>query len=156
MVLENKLSARKILFDIGMSQRPEFYSGRGAIIDDLTGKKIERIYEKIEMAYDKDTAQNFAQMVADIPVLSATDFLLSLYQLEANEWKWEKRLLSSRKGIYATDVSTAMGTVLSALGGSSKRDETTAIRNHFLQIHGIKIPDERNPYEERSNKNFSF
>ena len=135
-----------------MSGRPEFYSGRGAITDDLNDQKLERIYEKIERAYGKETAQNFAQMVADIPVLSATDFLLSLYQLEANEWKWEERLLSHHNGIYHTDIPTAMGTVLSVLGGgSNKRDETRVIRNSFLQRHGIKISE-----EGKSNNYSSF
>ena len=46
MALEHKLEAREIVSSAGMSARPEFYSGRGAITDDLTGQKLEKIYEQ--------------------------------------------------------------------------------------------------------------
>ncbi len=146
MGLEGRLSAREIVMNVGMSTRPEFYSGRGAIIDDLTDGKLERIYVFIEREYGKDTSQEFAQMVADIPVLSATDFLLSLYRLEAYEWKWDKSILGNEKGKYAGDVCSAFGTVMSVLS-SSGRNETEYIRQRFLERHGIKTEKPRSIFD---------
>ncbi len=145
MNLETKLNAREIVGEAGMSARPEFYSGRGAINCDLNDKKLESIYQTIKREYSEGAAQYFAQMVADIPKLTATDFLLTLYRLEAQNWKWNKNLLGDEKGI---DVGpdqgdgkreiTGMMTVLSILGGLSERDETEYIRSAFLKRHGIK------------------
>lgn len=153
------MDARDIVEEAGMSSRPEFYSGRGAVIDDLTSQKLEKMYDHINREYGPDAAQQFGQMVADIPVLSATEFLLTLYQLEKNNWRWEKSFLGDGKSI---DVGPDNGdgvremiahvTVLSVLdrtfGQNSGRDDTRAIRNPFLREHGIKIPeqDSRNGY----------
>ena len=146
MNLEGKLSARGIVTKAGMSARPEFYSGRGAIRDDLTDGKLERIYVRIEHEYGKDAAQEFAQMVADIPVLSATDFLLSLYRLEGHDWKWDKSFLGNEKGLYAADAGSALGTVMSVLF-STGRNETEYIRGRFLERHGIKTEKPESIYD---------
>ena len=82
MTLEGKLDACQIVKRARMSARPEFYSGRGAITDDLNGEKLEHIYGDIKRWHGDDAAQSYVQMVADILVLSATDFLLSLYRFE--------------------------------------------------------------------------
>ncbi len=158
MTLEEKLDARQIVMKIGMSARPEFYSGRGAIIDDLTGPKLERIYGHIKHEHGGEAAQNFVQMVADIPVLSATDFLLSLYRLEENDWKYDQKLLSGQKGIdIGPDYgdgnrgAIALGTVMTVLSGRGDRNETGAICNLFLRDHGIKIlelEDQRGTYHD--------
>lgn len=151
MALEEKCDAHQMVMNAGMSARPEFYSGRGALSDDLTGKKLERIYEQIEHVHGERAAQSFAQMVADIPVLSATDFLLSLYQLEARDWEWHKQFLGEENGVdvgpdYGNGTREAIGmaTIIFTLGGL-RRDDTGAIRNSFLQRHGINIPQK--PYK---------
>lgn len=144
MSLEGKLEARQIVHEAGMSGRPEFYSGRGAITDDLNGEKLEQMYGLVKRWHGEDAVQSYVQMVADIPVLSATDFLLSLYRLESNKWKWDEHILGNENGM---DVGPDYGdgrreviagaTIFSVLGGN--RNETGAIRNLFLQNHGIDI-----------------
>ena len=124
----------------GMSTRPSFYSGRGATTTDLSSAKLERIYQAIERNVSGNAAKAFARMVRDIPVLSATDFLLCLERFVAADWQWEKDMLGQENGIYATDMGSALGTVVSVLGGSRDRDETVAIRYDFLLRHDLKEP----------------
>lgn len=124
----------------GMSTRPSFYSGRGATTTDLSSAKLERIYQAIEHNVGQEAARAFARMVRDIPVLSATDFLLCLERLVAADWRWNKDMLGKENGIYATEMGSALGTVVSVLGGSRDRDETVAIRYDFLLRHDLKEP----------------
>ncbi|MDD5649909.1 MAG: hypothetical protein PHF86_05730 [Candidatus Nanoarchaeia archaeon] len=146
MGLKEKLSACEIVSKIGMSMRPEFYSGNGARIDYLNHLTLEKLYKEIESGYGRKAAQNYVQMVADIPVLYPTDFLLSLYKLEARDWKWEKSMLGNEKGIYAGDFITGAVTTISILANSTEIDETRAIRDSFLRNHGIEIKEEKNNY----------
>ena len=124
-----------------MQPRPEYYSGRGAIETDLHDQRLETIYQEIKKGYGEQPAQQFVQMVGDIPKLSATDFLLNLYGLESNHWIWNKELLGDEKGIYAGDYERSpgnlFGTIASVYGGLSVRDETPLIRDQFLRRHGI-------------------
>lgn len=156
MALEGKLSAREIIGTMkNMSARPEFYSGRGAIGSDLDSRRLETVYQLVKREHGEDAAQNFAQMVADIPVLSATDFLLTFYKLDSHGWKWDKSLLGDEKGI---DVGPDCGdgsreavgfaTIASALGGMSARNETPYIREEFLRRHEIEAPqdEQRSPF----------
>jgi len=141
--LENGKTAFEIVMQCRMSGRPEFYSGRGATSRDLSSDKLESIYGRIEKHPGKKAAEDFARMVADIPVLSATDFLLSLYRLEANGWAWDKRLLGRENGLYARMPGEALGTIVSALGGFLDRDDTVGIRYEFLKKHSLKDPKMR-------------
>ena len=132
---EDKLNAGQIVVKAGMSDRPGFYSGRGATTTDLNDMILEKIYQEIKKEHGEDSAKQFTQMVADIPKLSATDFLLSLYRLEMNDWNWSKELLGEEKGIYPEDEGSALGTIFSALSGSGNVDETDYIRTAFLERH---------------------
>lgn len=138
MGIEDKLDARNIVRKAGMSDRPEYYSGRGAMTCDLNDTILESAYKLINQEHGEAAAKSFAQMVVDIPKLTATDFLLTLYYLEGNNWEWNKRLLNDTQGIYATDEGSGMGTILSVLGGLGERDETYFIRGEFLRRHGIQ------------------
>jgi hypothetical protein len=149
MTLEEKLDARQIVMEANMSARPEFYSGRGAISDDLNSKILEKVYQGVQREHGEKAAKQFAQMVADIPSLSATDFLLTLYRLESNNWKWNKKMLGNEKGIdvgpdYGDGGREAIGmaTIANILGGSLDRDETSYIRGEFLRNHNIEGPKE--------------
>lgn len=42
------ITARDIVYSVGMSGRPEFYSGRRAMTCDLDGDKLFGIYNKIQ------------------------------------------------------------------------------------------------------------
>lgn len=142
----------EIVREAGMSSRPEYYSGRGAISCDLNDKNLEGIYRGIKKNYGKKEADSYAQMVAKIPVLSATDFLLSLYKLTSHNWKLDKLKFGEEKGIYVdgdTDEQkyvVGMATIVETLCRDSKRDETAYIRSEFLRKHNIKNPDGENSY----------
>lgn len=153
MTLENKLSAREIILSMeDMSARPEYYSGRGATISDLDSRKLGRIYQFVKKEHGEDAGQNFVQMVANIPVLSATDFLLTFYRLDSNNWKYDQKLLGNEEGIdLGSDYgdgkreSIVYATIVSVLGGSGEIDQTSTIRGEFLRNHGIK-EKESSPY----------
>lgn len=138
--------AREIVVEAGMSARPGFYSGRGATTSDLNDKILEKVYQGILKNYGQEPAKEFVNMVADIPKLSATDFLLTLYRLEAHEWKWDKRFLGSEKGIYPEDEGSAMATVIDVLYGMNKTDETDYIRGEFLRKHGTGTRSKHNTF----------
>jgi hypothetical protein len=151
MNLTDKLTAKQIVYSIGMSGRPEYFSGRGAITSDLNYDILQKIYKKIEENLGKGASKNFVRMVRDIPKLSATDFLCTLYMLEGNNWKWDKKLLGNQNGIYIdgnTDeekqVSGMMG-VIGVLSHQNERDETHYIRDQFLFEHGIKPKKKYDP-----------
>lgn len=134
----------------GMSTRPEFYSARGATTTDLNSEKLERIYQAVLTHVGKDAGKAFVRMVASIRTLSATEFLLTLERLEANGWRWSKKLLGDGKGIAFNDVDSALCTVVEVLGRSGRsnggsyeyerRDETVSIRCGFLRARGLKDP----------------
>lgn len=139
--LERILTRSTLEGGCGMSTRPEFYSGRGATRCDLSGKSLERIHEAILKERGKDASEAFITMVADIPKLSATDFLISLHRLDSNGFRWSKGTASDRNGLYAGNEVEGMFTVLGVLSGMNDVDETAAIRGQFLRDHGRKLPE---------------
>lgn len=130
----------------GMSDRPEYYSGRGATTSDLDPNKLQKIWTAILAHRGAKEAEAFVRMVESIPVLSATDFLLALCALERNNFKWDHDMLPKGKGIHATDHGSAFGTVMSVMSGSMKSDSTREIKFPFLNKHGRKI--KMSPYEQ--------
>ncbi|MFA5797216.1 MAG: hypothetical protein WC916_04230 [Candidatus Woesearchaeota archaeon] len=147
--LEERTDIKEIVHEAGMSTRPEFYSGRGAITGDLNYSILEKIYQGVEKIRGKEDAKQFVNMVADIPKLSATDFLLTLYKLDAMDWKWDKKLLGNERGVFidgSTDeakFATGLFTMAEIMCGSNARDETDYIRERFLQAHGKQTPTTR-------------
>lgn len=133
-----KLAAEDIVRKAGMSARPGFYSGRGALIDDLNYRLLTKINTTIKENYGENASKSFVQMVADIPTLSATDFLLALYRLEGNDWTWSEKLLGNEKGRYFDNHDEAFGTVAAGLVGELGADATQSIRNQFLRENGIR------------------
>ena len=143
MSLENKLNAGEIVVKAGMSKRPEFYSGRGAILADLNPNILEKIYIGINEIHGEKASKQFVKMVKEIPVLSATDFLLSLYKLESNNWKWKKDLSGNENGVYVDgptdDAKMVVGFMTIAEGlYQRKRDDTISIKSPFLANHKVK------------------
>ncbi len=153
--LEGK-TAKDIILDMkDMSARPEYYSGCGATCSDLDSGKLERIYKQVTKEHGEGAGNQFIQMVADIPVLSATDFLLSFYKLGNQGWEWNKGLLGNEKGIdvgqdYGDGRREAIGmaTIASGLDWNNI-DETPAIRVPFLKKHGIELPEDINDFYRR-------
>jgi hypothetical protein len=138
-----KKSAHEIVQEANMSDRPEYYSGRGPILSDLNSSILEKIYQGIIANHGKKAGENFVLMIADMPKLSATDFLNTLYTLENAGWVWKKEYCSTygieiaRDANGEYDMVQGMASVVSALF-SSGVDETGSIRNSFLNTH---LPD---------------
>jgi len=136
-----------------------FYSGRGAITCDLNSKQLETIYGLVKREYGDKVSRDFVRMVADIPKLTATDFLLTFYRLESGgwqyAWKWDKKKLGKEKGIYVDGeddekkYASGMATVIGVLGGMSDRDETNSIRGEFLRNHEKELTKTQ---KRRNNK----
>ena len=143
MSLDKKLNAEEIVVKAGMSRRPEYYSGRGAILADLNSDILEKIYQGIDKEYGNKASKSFVNMVKEIPVLSATAFLLNLYKLESNNWKWEKNLFGNENGVYVDgptdDAKMVVGFMTIAEGlYPRKRDDTISIKSPFLANHKVK------------------
>ena len=137
---------KEIIRNNNMSTRPEYYSGRGAILCDLNGNQLEGIYQGILKGFGKNAAKSFVKMIDDIKVLSATTFLEELYMLCGNQWKYTKKkehangisIPKNENGEY--DERSAMSGMLGMFAAMSNngRDETSQIKSYFLMNHGIK------------------
>jgi hypothetical protein len=139
---------KEIIRNNQMSSRPEYYSGRGAILCDLNGKILEGIYQGILKEYGLKAAKNYVKMVADIKVLSATTFLEELYMLFESGWKYTKKpkkyqangisIPKNENGEY--DDHSMMSGILGMYAAMSNggRDETQAIKGYFLSQHDVK------------------
>lgn len=138
------ISAREIVRSVGMSDRPEYYSGRGATISDLDGDKLYAIYQKIKQELGTNHADNFVTMVQRLKTLSATNFLNSLYILERYDWTDYISFRESNIYMYlnvADKELSAFSTIEeTSFGGiHSRRDDTEYIKSSFL----LKVKYER-------------
>ena len=134
-----EITAREIVYSIGMSARPEFYSGRGAVWYDLSGDKLFQIHSKIKEKIGTKQAAAFVTMVENLSELSATNFLNALYSLEANDWEYhpvsESNIDVGPDGYGRMPVAMAtIGTSLFNLG----RDDTDFIRDNFFAKIGYR------------------
>ena len=128
-----------------MSGRPEYYSGRGATLSDLNSELLQMIWKGVKKEIGKKAAAAFAEMVADIDVLSATCFLNTLYALEVQGWVWKKPN-GCQGDMDHIDVgpegegrlAVGMASIAAWMGGGSNRDDTLMIRGGFLAKHGKK------------------
>jgi len=134
---------KDIIRSAGMSTRPEYYSGRGATISDLTETILEKIFKGIETKFGAAAAKNFVKMIADIKVLSATTFLQELYNLYYSDWKYRKKrkhavgvaVGKNDKGEY--DLASGLIGMAGVMSGMNDRDDTQRIKGWFLRCHGI-------------------
>ena len=140
---------KDIIRNDNMSTRPEYYSGRGAIMCDLNGSMLEGIYQGIKKEFGEEPAKNFVKMVADIKVISATTFLEELYMLCGNRWKYRKKskahqasgisIPKNENGEYDENSLTSGILGMFAAISNGSRDETPLIKNYFLSKHGVKL-----------------
>lgn len=139
------MSAQEIVGMCGMGRNPGFYSGRGATMSDLNSDILEKIYTGVKAAHGINAGEEFVQMVADIPKMSATDFLCNLYNLENNNWNWDKRMTREESGVYvdarSDDQKFAQGmmTIANVMSGMNARDDSLYIKGRFLRDHGVKL-----------------
>ena len=133
-----------------MSTRPEFTSGRGAKLGDLPPRVLFVIWDLLSKGecaepdpenadqFPRGAAEAFVDLVEFTKVMSATAFLIGLYQLERDGWVFTKP--SAQHVGISLDGSEgqAFATMASAMFGGG-RDETAAIKNNFLSHHGREI-----------------
>ena len=133
-----------IRIDCKMSPRPEYYSGRGVNPGDLNEGHLETIHQAILEEKGAEAAEAFVSMVEAIPVLSATDFLLSLGALDRNKFVGNANLVH-KGGTYATDYGTAFATAMEVMSHAREKDtrelDTARLRFRFLCRHGRKPQD---------------
>lgn len=156
----HKMDARAIVHNwAGMVARPEYTSGRGATTSDLNSTQLEQIYEGVKQNVGQEAATNFAQMVADLTELSATGFLLSLYDLEASGWRWvhqkKKPVNIALDGRDDELVLSGMCTIFSAFGRGD-RDDTPFIRASFLRNHEKELIFDEDDYASTYSDPFGF
>lgn len=137
----------KAIHKARMSNSPSYYSGRGATTSDLGYEHLSTIAQAIKENKGDKAQKNFVHMVAQIPVLSATDFLVTLHKLQDNNWEWNQKLLPTTNGVHIDSEGSAFGTVMSMMGGP-RGDATVQIRAQFLREHGVPDPrpDANDPY----------
>jgi hypothetical protein len=138
-----------IVFSVGMSNRPEYYSGRGATTTDLNEEKLFKYHTAIKKEFGEDAAKNFVCMVAEIKVLSATTFLIELYNLYNSDWIYKKKkkhadgIVISKNEDGEHDMVQGFASIFSALNNGN-RDETRLIRDRFLRSNGVKVESDPN------------
>lgn len=133
---------KTILRNNKMSTRPEYYSGRGATLCDLNNDILFGIHKDIKISFGEKEAKAFVQMVKKIKVMSATTFIQELYMLYDNNWKISKSkdaagvvIPKDKNGNY--NVNAGVFGMAHALF-SGDRDDTQAIKSHFLRVNGVK------------------
>ena len=140
-----KITAEKIVHEVGMSARPEYYSGRGARRSDLSGEKLIAIHKIITEKLGERQAKEFVTMIKNISCLSATNFLNSLFALEANGWVYKK--VEESDVDLGPDGPGRLAVGIASLGeamfSSSHGDETYLIRISFLHELGIPVKRDR-------------
>lgn len=162
----NESLHRVLCKDCKMSDRPSYYSGRGATTTDLGGAQLEMIYKEIKRQAEEPPCfgqkpvpagahEQFVAMVKSLPSLGATDFLVALSDLEAANWVWNE---PRREGIPGVDLNeddedrrnlVAAATVFGMLSRDDKADarNTRSIRCDFLRRIG---GDDDSPFAARA------
>jgi len=144
-------SARYYVDQIKMSERPEFYSGRGPNPGDLDGRMIAKMHERILLDGGKAPAEAFVAMVASLKNAAATTFLLGLYELEARDWVWPETARVERGFDLGPDdegrEAVGFATIAEAFHRSSRGDANAdyMIRGEFLLEHDYT-------YEEKTSR----
>jgi len=133
----------RIIHSTGMSNRPGYYSGRGATLTDLNGDKLTKIHAGIKKEFGEEAAKSFVLMVADIKVLSATTFLVELYNLYNADWKYVKKKVHASGLEIEKDENgqhnmlQGFASIFASLGND--RDDTYEIRHSFLRSNGMRV-----------------
>ena len=131
--MSTKISTYDLISKAKMSDRPEFYSGRGARYCDLNPDQLKTIYDGVKENIGDDAASAFVEMIENMDSLSATNFLNNLYALEARDWKYvpieESDIDVGPDGPQREVIGLA--SIFSALS-SNDVDDTEAIRRGFF------------------------
>jgi hypothetical protein len=80
-------SIEQLISESRMSSRPAFYSGRGVATCDLDVGQLLIIYRGIQKEYGESAGKAYILMIKELPLLTATDFLLSLHYLASHNFE---------------------------------------------------------------------
>ena len=144
--LNNKVDSdtviRRIITTSGLSDRPEYYSGRGAMICDLNSNMLYLIYKKLARL-DSNKGLNMAKMTLEMSTLGATEFLENLYSLAYNNYDLEKIKLSSDNVSFGNSRGDSMFAIglasLASTLGTPRTDVTPSIKESFINMLPEKV-----------------
>lgn len=144
-----QMNVTRILNDLNLSARPKAYSGRGEAFGDLNSEILENIYQGIVKYNNKEAGSAFVRMVSDIPRLSMTDFLMHLHSLEADGWKWDKKMKQNYNDTYLGRGNDLDTFAIAAITFAYKQNQTCEayssnrgwIAGEFLKKHGAKLSE---------------
>ena len=150
-------SIEDIVNSANMSTRPEYYSGRGVNEDDLNAQQILQIYKEIRKEYGQKEVFAYIEMIKSLPLLTATDFLISLKSLVSSGFTTR---MVSKEGISIPkdedgeygDTSLVIGifSIMSAMGRDSERDKqlSNTIKGNFFYMVRQCLQEEEFPDKE--------
>lgn len=138
-----------------LSTRPEYYAGRGNVLGDLDSDILEMVYTGVRTEIGESAAKAFVQMVDSLKEdASATTFLISLYRLEANDWRFAEHLLPRDAGestveavsdAFKKSVRQGLAVGVFALWGPCGDAPALQITGKFLRRHRDELADELLP-----------
>ena len=97
------VTTKEIVRSVGITDLPEYYSGRGVNFNDLNADKLYAIYKKIRESIGDKQANAFVTLVQQLKILTASNFLECLYVLENNNWN-EKTTYKTNLTYTSTDL----------------------------------------------------
>jgi len=87
-------SIGELLHRVGLTSRPEYFSGRGE--GDITSEHLKKLYNLIREYKGFLAAENFVAMVKGIHELTGTSFIRKVLHLDRLEYKWNSKLNDSK------------------------------------------------------------
>lgn|GEM_PF-3160989 len=129
--------AKRIVSTSGLSNRPEYYSGRGAKLGDMNGKHLISIFQKLSRL-DVGKALNMVKMTMEMPTLGATEFIESLYRLAYSGYNLNNTDVSTNNFSFGNAKGKEMGVIGAAMFaeafGGYRSDDTSAIKREFVGL----------------------
>ena len=144
---------------VDMSDRPEFYSGRGVNYGDLGPKHLVAIFEGLECDFGPEVAVKFCEMLEELENLSATSFLNQFYLFFARGFSWPKGRVEESGIDLGPDgpsrEAIGLATIMGALFGRDDNSpdqikaQSTEMKREFFRSVGYKpkkMEAESHPY----------
>ena len=139
--IESIFKSAKIVKEAGMiSGNPKYYTLNYAKPNEFNKDVLGRIYFKIMFKYDRNASNNFLRMVRDVEDFSPLNFLVNLYSLEANNWKWRKKQMINKSYLQKEDNSEAFPIITEMVSIRDLNEKNNQIKANFLRKFKRKLP----------------
>jgi RNA polymerase-interacting CarD/CdnL/TRCF family regulator len=139
--LESVFKSAKIVKKCGMkSGDPEYYSKNVAEYEEFNSNVLSKIYFQIYFKIGDNASKNYIRMVKDVKEFSALNFLINLYKLEAQNWKWKKRDYINKNRLAKEDQTNALEVISEMVSREENHERSILIKEKFLRMHRRKIP----------------